>query len=161
MRFRAFGAGLLALILSACGRATPLHVSQVAVTPGTGIPALFGPASPFLAPVLPTGLSLFAGGASASADGRWLAYQASALHSWDIFLLDTATGQINSLPNLNSPGADVSPVISADGATITFLSDRNGFLDAFLYDRVTKTYRPLTFSYFAAFGLPVGSGRVW
>jgi hypothetical protein len=161
MGIRAVWAGLLALVLAACGRAAPLHVSQVAVAPGTGVAALFGPASPFLAPVLPTGLSLFAGGASASADGRWLAYQAPALQSWDIFLLDTATGQINALANLNSPGAEIHPVISADGATITFLSDRNGFLDAFMYDRVTKTYRPLTFSYFAAFGLPLGTGRAW
>jgi hypothetical protein len=146
------GAVLTVLVVASCGRPAPLHVQQVPFA-GGDILGVFGPASPLLAPFLPSGFAL-GGAASASADGRWLAYQAPAIDSWDIFLFDTATGQINPLSKLNSPGADVNPLISPDGSTITFLSDRNGFWDTFIYDRISGTYRPLTFSSFFGFGIP-------
>jgi hypothetical protein len=160
MRKAGFGTVVMALLVSSCGREVPLHVAQVGPAVGTDILASFGPGSLLAAPLLPPGLAA-GGGASVSADGRWLAYQVPAFDSWDIYLFDTATGQINTLPNLNSQRAEVNPIISPDGLAITFLSNRNGFWDSFVYDRVHGTYRPLTFSYFAAFGALPGVWGGW
>jgi hypothetical protein len=161
MRKWGLAAVLSAVLVTACGRPAPLQVKQIGLPVAGDVLGAFGPGSPLLAPILPPGITPFGGGATASADGRWLAYQVPSFGSWDIYLLDTLTGQINTLPNLNSQRMEVNPIISPDGLTITFLSDRNGFLDTFIYDRVSQTYRPLSFSYFAAFGAPSLFGPVW
>lgn len=163
MRRVGWGASVLAFLLASCGRPTPLHVAQVpfgSTTAGADLLATFGPGSLLTAPLLPPDFA-FGGAASVSADGRWIAYQTPATDSWDIFLFDTLTGQINTLPHLNSKRAEVNPIISPDGLAITFLSDRNGFWDTFVYDRLHQMYRPLTFSYFAAFGAPPGVWPGW
>ncbi len=61
-----------------------------------------------------------------------------------LFLLDRETGQLDPLPEANSPGAnDAYPAISGDGRYIVFQSDRRGQSDIFLFDRVSRSLDPL------------------
>lgn len=108
------------------------------------------------------------GGASISADGRYVAFASSAPnlsagqedrnHPYfgsDVFLRDMVAGttilvsRSASSPNQTGNGGSYSPAISADGRYVAFVSgatdlvpgqiDANGEADIFLYDRITGT----------------------
>jgi len=101
------------------------------------------------------------GGAAVSAGGRFVAFHSSATNlvpddtnrTWDVFVYDRTTGSIERVSMRSdggeSDGASVFPSISASGRLVAFRStasnlvpgDTNGRLDAFVYDRSTKTIR--------------------
>jgi Tol biopolymer transport system component len=101
------------------------------------------------------------GGAAVSASGRFVAFHSSAANlvpddttrNWDVFVYDRATGAVERVSVRSdggeSNGASVFPSVSANGRLVAFRStasnlvpgDTNRRLDAFVYDRSTKTIR--------------------
>jgi Tol biopolymer transport system component len=84
-----------------------------------------------------------------SADGRWLAYTSNAPGGaglTDIYLYDRTERKVVALPEMNSPGLDMTPSLSEDGNLVCFVSDRPGGAggrDIYLYDRKAKNFLPL------------------
>jgi Tol biopolymer transport system component len=62
--------------------------------------------------------------------------------SYAIYEMDVATREIK--PLLDTSGDDANPVYAPDGREIVFVSDRDGALNAYLYDIANKTYLQLT-----------------
>jgi Tol biopolymer transport system component len=81
--------------------------------------------------------------------GRYLAYTSNArggAGSTDVYLFDRAENKVIPLPEMNSPGMDITPSLSGDGRLIAFASDRaggQGGRDIYLFDRVDKKFLPL------------------
>jgi Tol biopolymer transport system component len=75
-----------------------------------------------------------------SGDGRKLAFTTNAEDGaglTDIRLYDRGSGQLQGLPQLNSPATDSYPSLSGDGRWLCFVSDRLGGAggrDVYLYD---------------------------
>ncbi len=64
-------------------------------------------------------------------------------YQYDLYKMDVSTRQIsrvNDWPNSD----EVSPVVSPDGKTILFVSDRNGINNIYRLDLETGKYRPIT-----------------
>jgi len=86
---------------------------------------------------------------SFSADGRWLAYVSNrpdGVGVSDIWLYDRKNGKGVAVPELNSPGMDITPSLSGDGNLVAFASDRpggKGGRDIYLFDRQAKKFRAL------------------
>jgi len=84
-----------------------------------------------------------------SADGRWLAYVSNrpdGVGVSDIWLYDRKNGKGVAVPELNSPGMDITPSLSGDGNLVAFASDRpggKGGRDIYLFDRQAKKFRAL------------------
>jgi Tol biopolymer transport system component len=84
-----------------------------------------------------------------SADGRWLAYVSNrpdGIGLSDIWLYDRTDAKAVAVPELNSPGMDITPSLSADGNLVAFASDRpggQGGRDIYLFDRRAKKLLPL------------------
>jgi len=95
-----------------------------------------------------------------SADGRWLAFVSNRPLTpnpspggrgdkgggADIWLYDRKESKVIAMPEINSPLADLTPSLSADGNLIAFASDRaggQGGRDIYLYDRAKKSFLPL------------------
>lgn len=108
-----------------------------------------------------------------SGDGRTLAFTTTAADlfdntaclelttsfCWQIFLLDTETGELTHISQtpdgLLAVGNNLSPQLSADGRTLVFASDANGYPDdplyiynndIFLYDRDTRQIERISVS---------------
>jgi len=62
--------------------------------------------------------------------------------TYAIYEMDLATRQVTQL--LDTSGDDANPVYAPDGKEIVFVSDRDGALNAYLYDIANKTYLQLT-----------------
>jgi Tol biopolymer transport system component len=71
-----------------------------------------------------------------SPDGSRIAFaSADRGGSWDIFVLELATGNVATLAS--SPGVDAHPVWSPDGRQVAFLSNRDGIWAIYTIDVAT------------------------
>ena len=68
--------------------------------------------------------------------------QPDGFGSYAIYEMDVATHAIR--PMLDTSGDDANPVYSPDGKAVAFVSDRDGALNAYLYDIANQTYLQLT-----------------
>ncbi len=84
-----------------------------------------------------------------SADGRHLAFTSNVkggVGLTDIYLYDLRAQRTLALPEMNSPGADLTPSLSGDGNLVAFASARpggKGGRDVYLYDRAAKRFLDL------------------
>ena len=62
--------------------------------------------------------------------------------SWEINLLDLATGAIETIPGQG--GKNLNPAWAPDGKSLAFISDRTGIAQIFLYDFEAKEHYQLT-----------------
>ncbi len=79
-----------------------------------------------------------------SPDGARIAFaSAERGGSWDIFVLELASGNVATLAA--SPGVDVHPVWSPDGRQVAYLSNRDGAWAIYVVDVASsQTQRVLT-----------------
>lgn len=97
---------------------------------------------------------------SLSQDGRYLVFASDRLAQRSIFLYETRSRQLVSLPGLNQPGVmHDQPDISGDGRFIVYVSDREGKSDIFVYDRVSMQNERITQDLFAEVRNPSISGN--
>ena len=74
----------------------------------------------------------------------------------DIYSLDPVTKKIERITSwLNSD--ETSTVVSPDGKKLLFVSDRNGINNIYLFDLVTKEFRPITNSLSGVYQLSLSS----
>src|SRR5262245_59522490 len=84
-----------------------------------------------------------------SGDGRFLAFVSNmpgGAGLTDIWLYDRTEAKVIALPEMNSPGADITPSLNMDGSLICFVSDRpggKGGRDIYLYDRNARKFLDL------------------
>lgn len=97
---------------------------------------------------------------SLSQDGRYLVFASDRLAQRSIFLYETRSRQLISLPGLNQPGVmHDQPDISADGRYIVYVSEKGGKADIFIYDRVSMNNERLTTDLFGEVRNPSISGN--
>jgi Tol biopolymer transport system component len=134
----------IALILSSCG--LPLGNQRV-TPPAQGVGAKLNSRS-------------MDHQGSLSQDGRYLVFASDRLAQRSIFLYETRSRQLISLPGLNQPGVmHDQPDISGDGRFIVYVSDREGKSDIFIYDRVSMKSQRLTQDLFGEVQNPSISGN--
>lgn len=84
-----------------------------------------------------------------SGDGQWLAFVTNSkatLGLSDVFLCHRQSGELLTLPKLNSQHSEITPSLSRDGRLIAFASDRpggSGGRDIWLFDRQVESLLPL------------------
>jgi Tol biopolymer transport system component len=97
---------------------------------------------------------------SLSQDGRYLVFASDRLAQRSIFLYETRSRQLISLPGLNQPGVmHDQPDISADSRYIVYISEKEGKADVFLYDRISMKNERLTTDLFGEVRNPSISGN--
>lgn len=79
-----------------------------------------------------------------SADGAYIAYQASMGINLNIFLARVSDGSITQISNTTSPGFGVDPAINADGTRITFRRNIGPGNQIVIFDTTTDTLIEVT-----------------